>query len=89
MEDLTVLSPLGELSASSWRSWLPPHCLLVENYCLLVDNFTFRPVSDVTIRLLAFFFSPEDLLGRFFVVFRATFLSISLGGADIAVGLRC
>ena len=38
---------------------------LVENYCLLVENFAFRPVSDVTIGLLAFFFFPEDLLGRF------------------------
>ena len=72
MEDLTVLSHLVELAASSWilaaslwRSWFPPHCLLVENYCLLVENFAFRPVSDVTIGLLAFFFFPEDLLGRF------------------------
>ena len=57
MEDLTVLSPRGELDAYSWRSWLPPRCLLVENYCLLVDNFSFRLVSDVTIGLLVFFFS--------------------------------
>ena len=32
------------LVESSWRSCLPPHCIIVENYCLLVDNFTFRPV---------------------------------------------
>ena len=34
-----------------------PRCLLVENYCILVENFTFRPVSYVTIGNLAFFFS--------------------------------
>ena len=34
VEDLTVVSPRGELTASLWRSWLPPRvdldCLLVE-----------------------------------------------------------
>ena len=41
-----------------------------------MENFTFQPVSDITIGLLAFFFSLEDSLGRFFV-FRAPFLSSS------------
>ena len=50
------------LVASSWISWLPPHCHLVNNYCLLVDNFTFRPFSDVMIRLLAFFFFRGGLV---------------------------
>ena len=71
MEDLTVLSPIGELSTSSWRLaapswryWLPPHCLLVDNYFLFLENFTFWPVSDVTIGLLAFFF-PGGLVRTF------------------------
>ena len=83
MEDLTVLSPIGELSTSSWRlappswiSWLPPHCLLVDNYFLVLENFTFWPVSDVTIGLLAFFFSG-GLVRTFSSSSAATFSSFS------------
>ena len=119
IEDLTVLSPRGELTVSSWRYWLPPygdldyllvdillfsswrywlppHWLLVNNYCILVDNFIFWPASNVMIKLLAFFL-PEDLLRHsfclqcvfFVVLYNVPLGTISLGGANVTVGLRC
>ena len=79
------MPPHGGLNCtvSSWRTicllveiWMPPRCLLVENYCLLVENFTFRPVSDVTIGILRFSFSRRTCQGVF-VVFRTTLSSFS------------
>ena len=68
------LTPLGYLGCLLVdilvASSLPPPCLLVDNYCLLVENFNFRRVSDVAVGLLAFFFPPEDLLGRFIRILR-------------------
>ena len=77
--------------------WMPPCCLLVENYYLLVENFILRPVSDVMIGILAFFFFPEDLLGRFcclprdaFIIFYIAPLGpISLGGSDVTDRIHC
>ena len=76
---------------------MPPHYLLVENYFLLVDNFTFLPVSDVTIGILAFFFSLEDLLRSFRCLLRDVFVvfyiaplgKIYLGGSDVTTRICC
>ena len=61
------------LVASSWRSWLPSHCLLVENYCILVDNFTFLRISYVMIGLLAFLLSLRGLVTTFLLSFLRRF----------------
>ena len=67
------MNPCGDLGcllldisvAFLWRYWLPSHCLLVSNYCILMDNLTFRPFSDVAVGLFVFFCFPEELLERF------------------------
>ena len=76
------------LVGSSWRSWLPPQCLLVKNYCLLVENLSFRPVSIITIGLIAFF-SHRTCCDVFVVFWIYHLWPISIGGADITVGLCC
>ena len=50
----------------------------MDNYCIIVENFTFRPVSDVAVGHLVFSFFPEDLLGHFFRLLRNVFLSSRL-----------
>ena len=105
VEELTVLSPCGELSASLWIYWLPPRgdigCLLTTSLWRTTVSSWRTTLFDrfPTLRSGFFRFSHGGLVGTFslssglleiFVVFWIVPLGpISIGGDDVTAGLCC